>query len=261
MSQRLRRLNDEGMRQFAEYLAAGAPGDAPLQLLENPLTSEPLPVSIIIGTGMFDNRFEFGIYLKSLLGGLDFGTISSDRNLWSSLALTWFDRICPLKSDGTRTVGKESRYILSRNYRDYYRHLIRTPWYLVRHHGDNAQFLLMESKKGTHPLSVHGELLEQIAGRQQVFASRRLVAVARALYSDQATGRPRRGVAGRGPGAANRFGLVLRQLDLTYDPEIMSDEQVVEILPSEFGRWKSAPAAAMTASSYQSDVAASAAQA
>jgi hypothetical protein len=241
MGQRLRKLNDEGVRRFAEYLAEGALSDAPLSLLENPETSDPLPVPITTGRALFEDRFQFGTYLKSLLSGLEAASITGDRNLWTSLALLWFDRICPPSNDGTRVVGKEYRYILSTNYRDYYRHLIRTPWYLVRQHGENAQFLLLESKKGAHSLSVHGDLLEQIGGRQQVFASRPLVAVARRLYSDKATGRPRRGVAGRGPGAANRFGLVLRQLDLTYDPEVMSDEELIKILPSEFERWKTAP--------------------
>src|SRR5262249_38391196 len=84
-------------------------------------------------------------------------------------------------------------------------------------------------------------ILEQLGGRQQVLASRLIVAAANKMYLDPATGRPRTGVAGSGRGSARRFGLVLRQLDLTYDPEEMADGGLVQILPAEFEKWKRNP--------------------
>jgi hypothetical protein len=243
MNQRLRKLNDEGVRQFADYLAAGAPGQMPLSLLENPETSDPLTVSIAPGTGLFQDRYHFGIYLKSLLAGLDAASITGDRNLWSSLALVWFDRICPIRQDGTRDVKEEYRYILSSDYRHYYRHLIRSPWYLVRQHGENAKFLLVAPQQSDHPLSVHGEILEQFGGRQQVLASRPIIAAASKMYLDRASGRPRKGVAGSGRGSARRFGLVLRQFELTYDAEVMPDGDLIRILPPEFDKWRTHVAA------------------
>ena len=111
------------------------------------------------------------------------------------------------------------RYILSSDYRYYYRHLVRSPWQLVRQHGKFAQLLLIAPQKQDFPLSVHGEILEQFGGRQQVLSSRPIVEAAFKMYFDTSTNRPRRGVAGSGRGSARRFGLVLRQLDLTYDSE------------------------------------------
>ncbi|MDH2382842.1 hypothetical protein [Bradyrhizobium sp. CER78] len=238
MTKRLRKLNDEGMRRFAEYLAAGASGDAPLSLLDNPETSDQLVPAVLVSEKVFDSRYELGVYLNSILGAFDAAVISGDRNLWTSLALLWFEQICPKGSDGLRDVMEEYRYILSGDYRHYYRHLVRSPWYLVRQHGENARFLLVASKQNNHPLSVHGEILEQVGGRQQVLASKPIIAAANKLYLDPSTGRPRKGVAGRGRGSAHRFGMVLRQLALTYDPEIMSDEGLITILPDEFGGWK-----------------------
>jgi hypothetical protein len=67
---------------------------------------------------------------------------------------------------------------------------------------------------------------------------KQFVAAANKLYLDAETGRPRRGVAGSGKGSARRFGLVLRQFDLTFDPEIMPEESLINILPYEFDIWK-----------------------
>lgn len=240
MVEKLKRLNAAGLARFSEYIAGGALLPPPLDLLDSPETSEPLSRAIVPGTGLFNNRYDFGVYLNTLLRDLPAQEISNDTGLWSALALVWFDRICPLDSRGQRDVKEEYRYILSEDYRHYYRHLIRSPWQLVRDHGKHAQFLLVSPRDQTHPLSVHGEILEQFGGRQQVLASVPIIRAASRLYLDPATGKPRSGVAGSGRGSARRFGLVLRQLDLTYDPAAMSDEQFLDILPGEFERWKKA---------------------
>lgn len=239
MSQKLRVLNDEGIRLFAEYIADGAFGNAPLHLLHDPETSRPFSSEqIIVGTGDFPDRYQFGIYLRTLFSGLDPAAITSDRHLWTSLALIWFDRICPRKADGSRKPSREYYYILSNDYRHYYRHLIRTPWFMVNEHGENARLLLIAPREHKQPLSVHGEIMEQIGGRQRVLGSKPLMDAMNRLYFDTRAGRPRRGLAGRGGGSANRLGIVLRQFELTYDPDKMPDGDFLRILPREFDKWK-----------------------
>lgn len=239
MNGKFRKLNNEGVRRFAEFLNGGASGDAPLHLLTNPETSDPVMNGPVLGSADFKDRYEFGIYLRTLFKGLDASVIGADRHLWTTLALCWFDRLCPKKLDGSRDVGEDYRYILSADYRHYYRHLVRSPWYLVHLHGDNARILLVAPREQNYPLSVHGEILEQFGGRQQVLASRPIVAAANQMYLDPATARPRKGVAGSGKGSARRFGIVLRQLDLTYDPEVMAEGGLQKILPTEFEKWTS----------------------
>ena len=235
----LRKLNEEGIRRFAEYLRAEAHGPAPVGLLAGNETSDPISRELFPQDRVFTNRYEFGRYLVELLDPLGPAMISRDRGLWSGLALLWFDQLCPPDSAGNRHPKEHYRYILSDSYRHYYRHLVRTPWQLVLDHGDNARFLLISPKPQKHPLSVGGEILEQLAGRQSILRSRPIIAAANRLYLDPKTNRPRKGVAGRGRGCASRFGLVLRQLELTYDPEVMSEEAFLAILPREFDRWKS----------------------
>jgi len=168
----------------------------------------------------------------------DPSAIANDAGLWSALALAYFDRLCPADASGDRITREQYRYILSTDYRHYYRHLVRSPWQLVRDHKHNAQFLLIAPREQQHPLSVHGEILEQFGGRQQILASKPIIEAAYKMYFDPRTERPRTGVAGSGRGSARRFGMVLRQLDLTYDPACMSDDLLIAVLPNEFEKWR-----------------------
>ncbi len=262
MTTALRKLNEEGMRRFADYISAGAHGPAPVDLLTNPETSEPIARTIVPGAGIFPNRYLFGVYLNSLLNSFDPAAIANDAGFWSALALFWFDRLCPAGAGGQRVVREQYRYILSTDYRHYYRHLVRSPWQLVRDHRENARFLLIAPREQQEPLSVHGEILEQFGGRQQVLASKPIIRAANRMYFDTESERPRTGVAGSGQGSARRFGLVLRQLDLTYDPACMTENALIAILPKEFDRWRQFagtasenPATAGAVSSVQSQAA------
>ena len=172
-----------------------------------------------------------------MLAALDAARISNDRHLWSGLTLVWFDQLCPPLSTG-RKVRQTYRYILSSDYRHYYRHLVRSPWQLVRDHGENAKLLLLPSVDNPYPLRVHGDVLEQLGGRQSVLRSQPLISEANRLYADPRTGRPRKGVAGSIGGSVRRLALVLRQFDLTFDIEKMPEGRLSAILPKEFDRWK-----------------------
>ncbi|WP_223478070.1 hypothetical protein [Oricola indica] len=232
-----RKLNSAGIDFFRDYIRNGAEGPPPVEILNDHQYSEPIGAKLQVGSAKFEDRYHFGIYVRTLLKDLDASTISRDRGLWSTLGLLWFDRLCPADKNGNRSPKEEYYYILSADYRHYYRHLVRSPWQLVRDHGDNARFLLISPRKQEHPLSIHGEILEQFGGRQQVLASQPIVAAANKMYFDTTNGVPKRGVAGSGRGSARRFGLVLRQLDLTYDPTSMDDQLFFGILPKEFEKW------------------------
>ena len=240
MQTELRKLNEKGLSAFAQWIETGAEGPVPIALLSDPETSDRLPSAIYPTRAHFADRLELGYYLVDLLTDTDTRQFSRDIGFWSALALNWFDLLCPANGDGKREPDRLYRYILSANFQTYYRHLVRSPWQLVRDHGDNARFMLVRPRIVEHPLSVHGEILEQFGGRQRVLGSKPIIRAANLLYTDPETGRPRKGVAGSGPGASLRFGKVLRQLDLTYDPELMTPDQLIEILPPEFKKWKDA---------------------
>lgn len=233
----LRKLNDEGLAEFETWIADGAKGKPPVELLASQATSVPV-AGITVGEPVVTDRYAFGQYLAGLLEPLNPADLSADRNLWSSLALLWFDHLCPPMATG-RKVEKLYRYVLSSDYRHYYRHLVRSPWQLVRDHGPNARLLLLQSAERPNPLRVHGEILEQLGGRQGVLRSKSIIAEANLLFADPATGRPKPRVASKNVGGTvRRLGMVLRQFDLTFDVEEMPTQGLVALLPREFDRWK-----------------------
>ena len=241
---RLRKLNDEGLTRFEAWLAEGAPGEVPIDLVRGQTTSSALQQEITVSQKVFQDRYEFGKYLVETLAPLDAVSLSNDRLLWATLALIWFDQLCPPFSVGGRRLEKSYRYIPSSDYRSYYRHLVRSPWKLVADHGENARLFLLPTVDGPSPLRRHGEILEQLGGRQSVLRSQAVISEANRLYASPVTGRPRKGVAGRGAGTVNRLGLVLRQLALTFDVEALEDGNLLKILPVEFDRWKDVPTTA-----------------
>lgn len=242
MAEYLRRLNDTGLAKFAEYLAGGATEAPPLHLLSHPDTSEPIVATIKLVQRVFPNRFEFGRELNVRLGALEPASISNDRGLWTGLSLYFFDQLCPADSEGKRRLSKEYHYVLSSDYRHYYRHLVRTAWQLCRDHGPNSRFLLLATSDSPDPLRRHGDILEQLGGTQRIIRSRPIIAEAARLYADPISGRPRKGAAGKGGGSIRRFARVIRQLDLTFDPENLPPGGLATVLPVEFNTWKkSAP--------------------
>jgi hypothetical protein len=248
MADVLRRLNETGIAQFSEYLSGGATGVPPQHLLNHPDTSEPLAATIKLVQRTYTNRYELGRDLTMWLGSLDAAEISNDRGLWTWLALYLFDQLCPCGTDSKRKLDKQYRYILSSDYRHYYRHLVRTPWQLCRDHGQNSRFLLLATNDGVDPLRRHGDILEQLGGTQSIIRSRPVIAEASRLYSDPLSGRPRKGAAGKGGGSIRRFARVLRQLDLTFDPQLMPPGGLCAVLPVEFDGWKKSVTKALLSS-------------
>jgi hypothetical protein len=234
----LRKLNATGLAAFTDYLTSGASGPAPVSLLTDMMTSEPLGKAIFPAARQFANRYEFGEYLVDLLSLFDPHAISLDRGLWSALALVWFDQLCPPDAQGKRKVAEAYRYVLSSDYKHYYRHLVRMPWQLVRDHGANSRFMLLAAKDGTEPLRRHGEMVEQLGAVQSILRSRAIIGLASRLYGDPSTGRPKPGSAGKGAGSVRRLGAVLQQIDLTFDVDVLPEEEALSILPREFNVWK-----------------------
>lgn len=240
MSDMVRVLNGDGITLFAQFLTnarLGTAGDVPRQLLNDSRFSSPAAVEARVENRAFENRYIFGRYLYDVLGGVRRSVISRDHGLWTWLALYYFDTLCPAAADGSRKVLRQEAYVLpSRpDYARYYRHLVRTPWLAVALHGEAARVLLISpGKPGASSLSRRGELIEQLASRQNIFGNGTIVSAADMLYFDPAAGRPRRGSGGAGPGSPRRLATVVDQLELTYDLRNCTPERFLALLPAEF---------------------------
>jgi len=249
MTDAIRVLNDAGLTAYSNYLAAlGENGSLPppWHILTNPATSDAAPFNAQIEKAPagknFGDRFTFGSYLSTKIPEAQ-AVISRAHRLWSWLSLYYFDQICPVNSSGERESLAVPAYILDRefSYKNYYRHLVRTPWLAVAMHGDNSKALLMPLRPTKAPLAQRGELIEQIASRQHLFSSTNVVAAAHALYFDNANNHPKPGAGGSKGGSPRRLAAVLNQFDLTYDLGSVSPTVILERLPKEFSKWKPTP--------------------
>jgi len=236
---RIKRLNDQGLRCFEEYVRSVAAGDSappPHDVLHNPETSEDVEPPVEVEDRNFTSRYDAGKYLHDRLSEAGIPNLEKDRGLWAWLALFYFDRLCPRDDSGRRKPGELARWIPDvDNYRKYYRHLLAGPWRIFRAHRDdpNRALALLCT-----PVHTPGDLPEQLASRQELVTNKAIMQVATLLYVDPATKEPRSGARGKGPGSARRLADVLNQFDLTWDLYAMSADELLTMLPSEFNRFK-----------------------
>jgi hypothetical protein len=227
MANMLRHFTMDGLTQFREWLRSGAHGHMASDLLFDPSFSKPMIETELLDRKLFENRYEFGVHLVQLLNPFNSREISFDQGLWGWLAAWYFDQLCPANAGGVRTLREEGAYI-SNEPRKYYRHLVRTPWYLVSTHHEACKFLLLS------PLNQQSYLLDQLAARQFIISSPTLIAAAKRLYTDARTGKPRSGAGAKGSGSPRRLALIANQLLLTFDIRTMPVDKFMELLPAEF---------------------------
>lgn len=229
MADTLRHFTAAGLAEFSKWLRAGATGQITPDLLVDPDFSKSMGETELLSRKEFDDRYDFGAHLVRILAPFNSREISFDRGLWAWLAAWYFEQLCPRNADGLRKLREENTYLPSES-RIYYRHLVRTPWYLVSTHGEASRFLLVS------PLNQQSYLLDQLAARQFIIASPTLIAAAKRLYTNPQTGQPRPGAGAKGPGSPRRLALIANQLSLTFDIRAMPVEKFMGLLPTEFRR-------------------------
>ena len=235
MTTELKRLNDRGLAAFAEYIddvRNGSDAAPPLNLLTDAQFSEDIPWAVKLPNQSFATRYEMGEFLVKYLAPCSQTQISHDVGVWSWLALFFFDQLCPIVS-GRRKLREDYTYILSRDYKHHPRHSVRTSYMLVRDYGDKVAFMF---SKGLHE---RGEIVEQLAARQELVACQGVVETAHALYDDPVRRTFKRGAASKGKGSVRRFISILQQFNLTYDLGSLGSGDILSMLPAEFDRFKS----------------------
>ena len=72
MKSLIRSLNERGLARFRTWLESGATGDAPLDLLDDPQTSNPVPGSGEVEQTHFANRYDIAVHIADAISGCDF---------------------------------------------------------------------------------------------------------------------------------------------------------------------------------------------
>lgn len=251
----IRRLNDQGLGDFASSIdiARQDPSKSvPLDILNNDDSTEEIADIFTIDLEKkFNDRLEFGEYIFQVIGHSGLDKYASDIGFWSWLALAYFDQFCPPSKP-----NRQEHYILSEG--DWaqggvhdlaYRHCAKTPTMLVARYGGEASFFLTG-----RPIHEMGEVVEQICSRRDLMRSENLQKVIRRLYMDPATGSPKKGCTSysakprklangkwseSGKGAIRRLvDGVLPRLKLTYNLEIMSEDDLISAAGPEFSESK-----------------------
>ena len=89
-------------------------------------------------------------------------------------------------------------------------------------------------------MSTRGEMMEQMMARQEIFSMEGVIKLASRLYLDPEKRTFKRGTTTRRKaGCIDRYVSWLNQLKLTYDLFSMSSEDLEELLPDEFDRFRS----------------------
>jgi hypothetical protein len=235
MKSLIRSLNERGIAHFRSWLETGASGDAPFDLLHDPLTSEPVLDTGEVERTHFANRYDLALHINGAMSGCDFQRLGYDGGVWGWLSLFYIDLLCPKDLVNARKVLALHRYIFDHASRKAASHLIREAVIAVRNHGQFAKVLLISPRGGIKDTKT----LTQLASRQDLISNKSVVELAWHLYFNQRKGALRVGAASeRRPGSVQRFALVLQQVGLNYDLPAMSAPQIALLLPAEFAQWK-----------------------
>lgn len=233
----VRRFTDAGLRTFENFLDSCNTEMTlpyPEAALTSPIESEPVVPAPKVELTAITTRFELAKLMNDQFTEAGFRPQRSDIGLWAWLGCFWFPAICPKSPDGRWICGSIARWIpRSTDFRRYYRHLVAGPYFIYRAHADDpTRAMAALCQRPGRP----GDLVEQLASRQQIISSMPIMQVATDLFVDPATNLQNKHGNSKKAGGARRFIDVLGQFDVTWDLSMLSAENLRALLPAEFRR-------------------------
>lgn len=239
-----RRFNETGLSAFRAHVENhyGTPGPSANTLISDPALSTPIAGVTLDEERKFASRHEFGEYLCTVLESIDRDLLLSPEydNFWAWINAVYFLQLAP------KEVRKSEHYLCVRTGPAgslLHRNAARTAFEIVCIHGPHGRFALQR------PMHTHGQLLESLSASQTIIRNRSFFAAAAKMYIDvQGNLKPGYGSKPKKPkdrkpgdsagkGSIRRLPVALRRLDLTYDVEVLSGDELVAMLPREFARW------------------------
>ena len=236
---KLHRFNDEGIKRFGQFLdelSADGALAVPTDLLTNAVCSVPVPPGPEVQARQFASRMEAARYLDGVLSGVTGCDVERDPGLWAWLSLFYFDQLCPPDGRGHRTPHERARLIpaFDEAWR-YYRHLLAGAYRVYRAHRDDPEKAMVLLHV---PLPRIGHFWYQLASRQELVTNPAIMEAATELYLGHCGTKPKRGATSEIPGSVFRFAAVLNQFDTVWDLYAMKKEQILDLLPGEFDRFR-----------------------
>ncbi len=199
-------------------------------LAEDLSLTEKVDLKEIDKNKIFTNRFELGKYISSFI---DYDQFYTDTGLWAWLSCLYFDQFLAPK-EGLFLLGSEYRYIPDNGRMRYYRHLLRMSCLLYQKYNDSSKLFL------SIPCYRHSDFVEQ-SQKSKMLNNPKMIQLCENLFYDEEKGSLKSGIATnkKQPGSFRRLvSTVTEQLYMNYDLFEMNSENIIEILPDEFNRWK-----------------------
>jgi len=235
---RLRKLKETGIMKMGDYLdslGGDKPPAFPLEILTDSSFSDFVS-DVEVEPRKFRNKYELASYLHGLFSEASPADVVADTGLWCWLSLYFFEQLCPRERGGRFKPGARARWIPEvDNFQRYYRHLLAGPYRVFFFHRDRperAMALLCGE------ICKQGDLIEQLASRQELITNKHLIEAVTSLYFDRESDRNKRGAGGKGAGSPRRLAEVIDQFNLTWDLYSLTANEFLGLLPAEFDRFK-----------------------
>jgi hypothetical protein len=235
MRSQIKVFNELGIELFRSFLEEARQGNTEQFsgeiLTSGHYTNISLP-GIIVESADFALKADLISYISKKIQPID-PIQYYNKGLWTWLSAFYIETICPVRNE-KRKVQEDAKYILNtEHYGRYYRHLIAAPVRLLNELGDLSKIYLAGSP------DKHGDLMEQLASRQEIARCRGILEAAYVLYWDEQNNKIKRGARNKtGPGVLRRFAKdIIPQFQMTYDLNSMKGKEIVDLLPPEFDKW------------------------
>lgn len=238
---KIMRMTEQGKLRFMTFLDSqktDLPQAFPPELLTPSELAETIGGSAAMLDGLnLDDRLATARALNEIV--IDLGLTSAERDwgFWTWCSAYLFSRLCK-KTGGKFTPGEMPIWVAEPdNWQRYYRHYLASIWrvYVAHREKEDELIVLLNG-----PVNTPGELWAQIAATQTLITNPSMIDAVHHLYWDKENQARKRGAGGESP---RRLTKVLRQFERTYDFVAMTGNQIVELLPSEFERFKELKAA------------------
>ena len=246
-------MTPEGMREAQEYLSILREGKRLRnwrkdldELLSDPSNAQPITPEVFVQKRLFASRREAGEYLQPILAPLGVDRIAGNKALWSWLGMFYMEQASASDSTGNpKPSASDEAYILDPQ-KDAigtsgYRHRLMVAYEIYVRHGEKAWCMLDQPLRNMERFTV------RLFGAPTYFNAVGIVELAHLLYVDPKTRHYKPDISGTGsrgvshnPGTLPRLISVLNQLYMTYDVYGMTAQQLLNLLPPEFDRWKPA---------------------
>ena len=184
----------------------------------------------------FHRRFEMAQHLWRWFGhGEILASYAGDKAIWNWISAAWMRTLIEDSGESSSAVlGKqEERWLLTSNTLRYHRHLVSGPFfaYEANFASPNKAMCMLAT-----PVISPGELVERIAGKRSLSIGS-VCHLATLLYFDSDTDELRKGHTSS-PGNPKAFSYYFSQLDINVDYLGMDVGILLDLLPSNFDRWK-----------------------